>query len=661
MDQSSYTEPTPTAAVQGEERLDQTPLPARYQAIFQDSPIGISYHQLLFDRNGAPADSRFLEVNPAFIRLLGLDPAGKRASQLFPGIESGSFDWLNTCNQVIVGRQSSSFEYFSPYSDRWFECVVSPLAADQFVVMLFDISSRKKVESDFQRKQREHERLLAVLDGMEAHVSVVDLEDFQILYMNHKMCRDFGGDQRGRLCFRTFQDQHQPCSFCTNPQLLKQTSPDSPDIIWEGLRPCNGRWYQNHDRIVPWVDGRMVRMQVSLDITEQKNTAIQLRRSQKMEALGVLAGGIAHDFNNILSVILGYVGMILADPEACPGPVREDLKQVEQAGIRARNLVRQILGFSRQGKEDLKPLRLEQLVKELVKMLRASFPSSIEIVTQLEPSADLILADPTQMHQLILNLCTNALHAMPEGGVLTLRLGVVEREQPELLGGTFPLGPGRYQRLEVRDSGIGMGPEVLARIFDPLFTTKEDHQGTGLGLSIVSGIAQRHKGGLEVESRLGQGTQVRVELPLCADPFPGEVQEEILSLPRGREGVLLCDDEEAIVLIWQRTLERLGYEVTAFSESPAALASFQENPGRYDLVITDMTMPMLTGMTLAKAIFALCPGQRVILCTGSFDVYDRESALAEGICAYLHKPVSSRLLAQTVRRVLDSPWPEVCP
>ncbi|MCJ7494829.1 MAG: ATP-binding protein [Deltaproteobacteria bacterium] len=399
---------------------------------------------------------------------------------------------------------------------------------------------------------------------------------------------------------------------------------------------------------------------IGKDITEKKKAEEeraalqeQLRQAQKMEAIGTLAGGIAHDFNNILAGILGYAELASLDiPEGSEAKI--NLQQSIKSTNRAKDLVQQILAFSRQSKQERKPLDIRPIIKEALKLLRASLPSTIEIRQNIEADWGAIEADPTQIHQVLMNLCTNAAHAMSEdGGVLEVSLTKFDMDAGTS-GVNSEIEPGPYLKLRVSDTGSGMPPEILSRIFDPYFTTKETGKGTGLGLAVVHGIVKSHRGAITVSSEPGKGTTFDIYFP--RDDIiqaPSEL-ERIEPLPLGgRERVLFVDDEKAIVDIGQKLLERLGYEVVGRTSSVEALELFRAKPESFDLVITDMTMPNMTGDKLARELMGIRPGIPVILCTGFSERITEEKAKLLGIREFVLKPLVMKDLAKSMRRALD--------
>ncbi len=389
------------------------------------------------------------------------------------------------------------------------------------------------------------------------------------------------------------------------------------------------------------------------DITETKELAACLRQAQKMEAIGTLAGGIAHDFNNILTGIIGYTELTLED-DAQEDPSRRNLEQVLALADRAKNLVQQILSFSRHADQERRPVELVAAVAEALTLLRPSLPSSIEIRSHLKTGAAIVLADRTQIHQVLMNLCTNAAHAMQRGaGVLEVKLDRVDLDERSAKR-YGELGPGRYQRLTVSDTGQGMDRGTIERIFEPFFTTKGPGEGTGMGLAVVHGIVKSHEGAITVHSEPGKGTTVQIYLPEINRRAGDQPSAETRPLPTGEEHILLVDDEQTIVEVGQQTLERLGYRVTGSLSAAEALDRFRRTPAAFDLVITDQTMPNLTGIHLAQELRKVRPEIPIILCSGFSQEVTVESALACGIQRFLLKPLLAREMAQAVREVLDN-------
>ena len=385
---------------------------------------------------------------------------------------------------------------------------------------------------------------------------------------------------------------------------------------------------------------------------EKLNAEAQLQQAQKMEAIGTLAGGIAHDFNNILGAIMGYSELIkMKLPEE--SDLISDLDQVIRAGERARDLVRQILTVARQQRQEQRPVQIRYIIREALNLLKATLPSTIEIREDLAKDAGIVNADPTQVHQVIMNLCTNAGHAMQEdGGVLTVELANVEIDDLSA-SRHLDLDAGSYLRLTVSDTGYGMTSEIMERIFDPYYTTKDTGEGTGLGLSVAQGIVKANGGTITVYSEPGIGTTFHVYLPVIQEAERAEKEESEAPLPTGNERILFIDDEQVLVEIGSQMLERLGYEVVTKRSSVQALELFRAEPDRFDLVITDMTMPEMTGDKLARELMKIRPDIPIILCTGYSKRISEEKAKEMGIRAFLMKPILRRTIAETIREALD--------
>ncbi|MCP3891928.1 MAG: response regulator [Desulfobulbaceae bacterium] len=396
-----------------------------------------------------------------------------------------------------------------------------------------------------------------------------------------------------------------------------------------------------------------------IDITEQKQgekekkyLESRLHQSQKMEAIGTLAGGIAHDFNNILSAILGYAEM--AKDECQPGStISNDLAEVLEAGNRAKKLVSQILEFSRQDDTERMPLEPANIVNKTIKLLRPSLPATIEINQNITPKTGLIFANPTQVHQILMNLCTNAFHAMEmTGGTLDISLKemTLSREdlvhEPDVVEGTFI-------QISIGDSGQGVSPMVKDKIFNPFFTTKEVGKGTGMGLSIAHGIVKSYGGFISLYSELGEGAVFHVFLPVIeTEVLPAnEISDQI---PTGKERILFVDDEEILAKMGKTMLERLGYHVTVRQNSLEALKTFQDQLDQVDLVITDQTMPGMTGSDLSRRMLQIRPDIPIILCTGYSTIISEEKAKSMGIKAFALKPLAKKDIAKLIRKVLDA-------
>lgn len=387
------------------------------------------------------------------------------------------------------------------------------------------------------------------------------------------------------------------------------------------------------------------------DITERRELERKLNQAQKMEAIGTLAGGIAHDFNNILSSIIGF-SELAKDSIPSDNPAQKDIDHVLKSSTRAVNLVKQILTFSRHERHQLQTLMPYLIVKETLMMLRSSLPTTLSLEEDIDPNCGTIQADPTNIHQIVLNLCTNSLHAMEnEKGTLGVRLYRKDLEAETIR--ESDVSPGPFIVLSVSDTGQGMDKNTIKRIFEPYFTTKEVGKGTGLGLAVIHGIVKYYGGFIEVETELGKGSVFHVYFPAIEKTFETQAIAEKKLLPTGNERILIVDDESSIINLQETILERLDYTVTATTDSNEALEKFCLQPDQFDLIITDQTMPSLSGVEFAEEVLKIKADMPIILCTGYSSIVTEEEALALGIKKYVRKPVDRSTLTDIVRQVLD--------
>ena len=492
--------------------------------------------------------------------------------------------------------------------------------------------------------QVSEEKYRCMMESMKDAVYICSSE-FRIEYMNPRMISRIGYDASGELCHKAIYDSDEKCSWCVFDRIQ-----EGEHVDYELENPKDNRYYSITNSPIRHSGESISNLTIVRDITESKAIEAQLYQARKMGSIGTLAGGIAHDFNNILSGIMGYTELALDSVER-ESQLYNNLQEVFRAGNRARDLVKQILTFSRQTGQDRKPIQVRHIVNEALKFLRASLPTSTEVRRNIQSDA-LVLADPTQIHQVLMNLCANADHAMREkGGVLEVKLEEVELDadftalQPDMK-------PGAYLNLTVSDTGNGMPPDVLERIFDPFFTTKETGEGTGMGLSVVHGIIGSYGGAITAYSEPGQGSTFKVYLPIIETSKEAHIGPEE-SIPIGSERILFVDDESVLVNMGKQIFESLGYDVTTRTSSIEALELFKNQPDRFDLVITDMTMPNMTGEDLAQELIRIKPNIPIILCTGFSAKIDDQKASAVGIRALVLKPIVKREIATTVRKVLD--------
>ena len=397
---------------------------------------------------------------------------------------------------------------------------------------------------------------------------------------------------------------------------------------------------------------------ISRNITELKNAQLekeklqdQLRQAHKMEAIGTIAGGIAHDFNNILGIIIGNLELALDDIPKWH-PAFNNMEEIKVASFRARDVVRQLLSFSSKSVQSQEPIEINDIIKESMSLLRASTPTTIEIHTNLRSKSEVIKADATQIHQILINLCTNSVHAMEEkGGILSVEVLKVHIADDAALD-FGELNKGDYAQITVRDTGTGIDSDTQKKMFDPYYTTKETGKGTGMGLAVVQGIVLNHGGAISVHSKIHKGTSIKVLFPISDEQ--NQIKQTVSEkLPKGHERILFVDDEKSLVTLGKPMIESLGYKVDTYTDPKKALDIFTSNPSRFDLIITDLTMPQLTGTHLAKKILEVRADIPIILCTGFSDKIDSKIVFDIGIKKYLEKPLNKQKFATTIRETLD--------
>ncbi len=525
------------------------------------------------------------------------------------------------------------------------------------LAFLSDITAQKEMEAQLFRARQDWE---ATFDAIDEAILVVD-PGYRVVQANRAAGELFDRQKNellGTHCYRLFHDADSQPADCPACKMVGP-APCRP-LAMEIWKPDLGRHISL--KCFPRLDasGALTGIvHVAADISaarkaeeDQKNLEIQLIQAQKMESIGTLAGGIAHDFNNLLTAIIGYSE--LASQELAPDqPACKHLQEVTTAGQRARDLVRQILTFSRKTAENRSAIDLPALIDECLGLLRASLPKTIDITTDITPGCGPILADRVQINQILMNLCSNAAHAMEEtGGRLEISLRPTTRTADET-GDPLGLRGGTYLELTVRDSGHGMPEEVLKRIFEPYFTTKPAGQGTGLGLSVVHGIVRSHGGDINVESSEDGGTVFTVLLPQLDAPAPAAWQEDADNGHdlTGRGRILLVDDEPYLIDLGRRLLTRLGYEVEAVQSGQQAIDRIRADPERFDAVLTDLTMPRMTGLELGRHLYALRPDLPVLLTTGYDAGISQERLEQSNICLCLPKPYSSADLGRALGQV----------
>ena len=667
---------------------------ARYRSLFEDSPISLweedlsrikEYVDRLHESGVENLDAYFEEHPDELSRcaeLVGILDVNKATLEVFEAEDKAqllqNFPSMLTENACELFKQ----EIIALTSGKvLFECEtarrtlagnekhfslhlnVAPGYEDtlsKVLVSLVDVTDRKRAERELQENQ---DFLHQIIDTVPSPIFVKDREG-RFVMVNKAMAEVYGSSPT-KMIGKTGQDfnPHEDETYLFRAEDLEVLDSQQPIFIPQRvLTDAHGRKRWHATTKLP-LTGKDQILGVAVDITERKEAEMErarlekhIRQAQKIQALGTLAGGIAHDFNNMIFAILGFIRLALKQAE--PGSkVEEYLKQVQSAGMRASDLVRQILTFSRQTEQEKKPVKLSLLFKEIGKLLRATLPTTIDIRISvpdtLSENGDTVLGDPIQFHQVLMNLCTNAAHSMQEGGgILQMSLAEVTvtseetRKDPSLTSGN-------YLEIRVSDTGHGIDNAIIEQIFDPFFTTKKPGEGTGMGLSVVHGIVRSHGGTIKVDSVVGVGTTFTVLLPKLEDLSlmdEGSCQPS----PRGNERILFVDDEELLVQMAGDMLSQLGYVVTAVTSPQQALQKFQESNPPFDLVITDQTMPHITGTELAQRILAHSPRTPIILLTGYSESVSSDTAKQLGIAEFIMKPVVEEQLAQAIRQVLDS-------
>jgi PAS domain S-box-containing protein len=612
-------------------------------------------------------DGLFQQVNSAWLKMHKYTHAGEVVGRHFALTQVDQdlqeahkiVDRLLTDEEIVTGEYSRRCK---DDSVGYHAFTASPVKEQGEVIglegFLIDITERRKAREALQRSERRYRLMFEnMMDGFALHQIVTDRRGRPIDYIFLEANAAFEkltGLKREDIIGKKVTEvlpgiESDPSDWIGR---YSQVALTGKKCRFEQHAQNLDKWYS----VLAYSPKREQFATIFEDITdyqialkEKEKVKAQLQQAQKMEAIGNLAGGIAHDFNNILSSIFGYTELALEDAQ--PGSdIAHSLQEVYAAGKRARDLVRQILAFARQADEEARPIKVDRIIEEVLGFIRASIPTTIKIEKRLHSDA-LIMGNSTQVHQLLMNLCTNAAQAMEdEGGVLEVDLENITMGSAAASQTGLP--PGNCIQIKVSDTGPGIPEEHLAAVFEPYFTTKGPSEGTGLGLAVVHGIVESYGGKISVDSKLGRGTVFTIHIPVTRNRnhHPSHASED---LPHGTERILFVDDEAPIAKLGQSILQRLGYAVTARTSSIEALELFRAKPDDFDLVITDMTMPNITGDILAAKIREIRADIPVILCTGYSKGISDQAAAQIGIKAFIYKPVTKADLAKTIRKVLE--------
>jgi PAS domain S-box-containing protein len=631
----------------------------RYQELFERSA----------DANLIIVGERFVDCNTATVKMLGYkdkqELLNTHPSQLSPELQpDGQLSYVkaNEMMSIAFDKGSHRFEWNHMRADGEIFPVEVLLTAipenteKTLHVVWRDITDRKNADAALRESR---DQLHVVFNSTKDGILVADVETKTFVTCNKAICEMLGYTIE-EITKLKIDDIHPAKDL---PQVVNQFEKQANveiDLAADipVLRKNGTVFFVDISTSLVTVSGKECMIGIFRDVTARREIEGKARHTQKLEALGTLAGGIAHDFNNILAAILGYseLAIIELPPNS---KIHNMLTEVIWAVKRATELIKQILVFSRHSTSDFSPLRIQSGVKEVLQLLRATLPTTIEIKQEIDNNCGNVMADATQIHQVLMNLCTNAFHAMEEtGGTLDVRLQEIyltNNEESVLHG----LPPGKYLKLEVSDNGPGIEEAIINHIFDPYFTTKPQGKGSGLGLAVVYGIVKDHGGTIKVENKIGYGATFSVILPVNdnIDNKPALDGDNQSQPPVGNERILFVDDEESIAVLGQKILERLGYTVRYETDSKVALEAFRGNPQDYDLVITDQTMPNLPGSELSKELMKIRPDIPIILCTGYSSMISEHKARDLGIRAFVMKPADNLKLAQTIRKILDTRTP----
>ena len=637
----------------------------KYRNIFENAVEG--FYQ-------STPDGHFTSVNPAFVSMFGYASADELVSKDFDidrhfyANPEDRTQWKQILQkngkvqnyEFKAKRKNGSYFWASDSTRAVFDQNGKIV---QYEGNVSDINIRKEAESiriKIEEELRKRNNFIeTIMDNLPIGLAVNYIDEGKAIYINKIFEKIYGWPKEELQNIEEFFNKIYPDNEYRDQiksMILSDINSGDPERMqWEGIEITNksGQKRIVTAKNIPLYEQNLMISTVQ-DITESASLQTRLQQAQKMEAIGSLAGGIAHDFNNILFPIMGLSELLMEDlPHG--SPEYGNVQQIFIAGKRGSDLVKQILAFGRQSEKKMMPVLIQQILKEVLKLSRSTIPSDIEITQEIQIDCGRVMADPVQLHQIAMNLITNAYHAVEETEekkiAIKLRETKIEGADADLSGKS--LEPGQYAVLSVTDTGCGIDPAIYDKIFEPYFTTKKQGKGTGLGLATVYGIAKEYGGDIKVYSELGKGTTFNIYLPILSNNNDIEDIEKIEALVGGTESILLVEDEESVFKLEKLILERLGYQVIGRTSSIEALEAFKANQDNYDLILTDMNMPNMTGAQLAEKIKAIKPEIPIIICTGFSDRINKEKAKSIGIDGFLMKPVVKSEMSKMVRRILD--------
>ena len=612
------------------------------RSIFRVAPTGI----------GVISNRILSQVNDKFCEMLGYSKdelVGQNARMIYFTDEEYEFVGKEKYKQITLSGTGTVETEFRCKDGKKIDVLLSstPLKMENLnagvTFTALDITLMKNAQAALKSSEVKYRTMMETINDF----VYISSDDYRIQYMNKAMSDRVGYDAIGDLCYKALHGFDNICPWCKYEEIVK-TGHVTKDIT----SPKDNKSFNISSTLFKNEDGSTSKLAVFRDTTELIELQNNLQQAQKMEAIGTLSGGIAHDFNNILFPIMGHTEMIMSELSE-DDPIKDSMEQIYSASIRAKDLVQQILTFSRQTKSDLQLISIQYIAKEVLKLIRHSIPTTIEIQDHINSKSSPIYADPTQIHQIIMNLITNAYHAMEDTvGKLKVSLNDIELSKSDIFDPEMK--PGQYVCLSISDTGTGISDDIKHKIFDPFFTTKKEGKGTGMGLSVVHGIVKSAGGGINIHSELGKGSEFKLYFPVAKESIKDENEHKKESkLQIGTERILLVDDEDFIINAETKMLIRMGYKVFSRTSSVEALEAFKSNPHQFDLVISDVAMPKLPGDRFATELLKIRPDIPIILCTGFSDKVSAEKAKLMGIKGFLLKPVVLTDLSNMIRKVLD--------